>query len=109
MMMEITKIFKLYPDDFPEHIESIDLNGVTVKYKNSFEEIVEHRYVYDDVKEYYEERIFDIDPKIKTFGPIREEALLLDILVDEINEIFMTLDPDGYRETYKNSFLTPNW
>ena len=107
--MEITRIFELYDGEIPEHIVSIDLDGIELAYENIDGTRGTHRYNYEDVRKYYEKYSGDMIHSMREFGPMIGDHRQMDAFVQELHSLFMTLDPEGYRETYKDSFLEPNW
>lgn len=101
-MMEIVKIFELY-DEIPEYINSIDTTGVEILIKNEDGETSAHRIVYEDIKNYLEgDTPTVLGTAVGEYNTIHEIAFRL-------HDLFIHLDPAGYREVYKNSYLEPAW
>jgi hypothetical protein len=107
-MMELSKIFDFY-SEAPDYITSIDMEGVEIAYENPDGEKGQHRFVYADVVKYNEQYSSDFCSSMRKFGPMIGDHRMMDTFVGEIHQLFMFLDPDGYREAYKNSYLKPAW
>ena len=108
-MMDLIKVFEMFQDGIPDYIISLDMSGIEVAYENPNGESGQYRYVYQDVVKYFEDYTGDMVNSMRTFGPMIGDHRMMDTFVNEIHALFIHLDPEGYRDAYKNSYLKPNW